>query len=108
MTINLTNPNDLTFANVRNLLASGPDDIDLELRVTDSGIVFLSDVTGPERMGGICFRIGEANMKAHDGEFIGQNAAAVNDDGLVDQVLRTIAKNWQLKPQSRFAEMEPY
>lgn len=59
-------------------------------------------------MDGICFRIGDANMNAHDGEFIGPNAAAAKDDGLVDQLLRTIAKNWQIKPQSRFAEMEPY
>lgn len=108
MTINLNNPNELNFANVRNLLASGRDDIDLELRVTDGGIVFLSDATGPEQMDGICFRIGEANMNAHDREYIGPSAAAVTDDKLVDQVLRTIAKYWQMKPQSRFAEMEAY
>ena len=108
MTINLNNPNDLTFANVRRLLSAGRDDIDLELRVRDDGIVFLSDVTGPEHMDGICFRIGDANMNAHDKEYIGPDAMAVTDDKLVDQVLRTIAKYWQMKPQSRFAEMEPY
>lgn len=108
MVINLNNSRDLNFANVRALLASGRDDIDLELRVTDSGIVFLSEVTGPEQMDGICFRIGEVNMNAHDREFIGPNAAAVTDDGLVDQVLRTIEKNWKNKPLSGFADIEEY
>jgi hypothetical protein len=106
MTIDLNKPHDLNFANVRKLLASGRDDIDLEIRVTDSGIVFLSDVTGPEEMEGICFRIGDMNMNANDREFIGPDAAAVTDDILVDRVLRTLAKNWKIKLQSLFADLE--
>ncbi len=108
MTINLNNPGELNRTNVRQLLAAGRDDIDVELRVTDNGIVFLSEVTGPERMGGICFRIGGMNTDAHDTEFIGPNSAAMTDDNLVDQVLRTIAKYWEIKPNSRFADLEPY
>lgn len=108
MTIDLNKPHDLNFANVRKLLASGRDDIDLEIRVTDGGIVFLSDVTGPEEMDGICFRIGGMNMDANDREFIGPDAAAVTDDKLVDQVLRTLAKYWAIKPPSLFAELEAY
>lgn len=106
--INLNNPLDLNFANVRALLASGRDDIDLEMRVTDDGVVFLSDVTGPKDMDGICFRIGDMNTTAHAREFIGPNAEAVTDDGLVDQVLRTIEKNWENKPASGVADLEAY
>lgn len=108
MTINLNNAGELNRASVRQLLAGGRDDIDVELRVTDDGIVFLSEVTGPERMGGICFRIGGMNTDAHDREFIGPNAAAMTDDNLVDQVVRTIAKYWEIKPVSRYADLEPY
>lgn len=90
--INLNKPGDLNFANVRDLLASGRDEIELEIRVTNSGIVFLSEVTGPVDMDEICFRIGDMNMDPHDAEFIGPNAAAVTDDGLVEQVLKTIEK----------------
>lgn len=108
MTIDLNNPRDLNFANVRTLLASGRNDIDLEIRVTENGIVFLSDVTGPEEMDGICFRIGEMNANAGDRDFIGPDAAAVTDDKMVDQVLRTLTKNWAIKPGSRFAELEAY
>jgi hypothetical protein len=108
MTIDLHNPHDLNFANVRKLLASGRDDIDLEIRVTDGGIVFLSEVTGPEEMAGICFRIGQMNMDAGDREYIGPDAAAVTDDKLVDQVLKTLEKYWAIKPISRYADLEAY
>lgn len=108
MVINLNNPRDLNFANVRDLLASGRDDIDLEIRVTDDGVVFLSDVTGSTDLDGICFRIGDMNTTAHAKEFIGPNAEAVTDDGLVDQVLRTIEKNWENRPASGLADLEAY
>ena len=108
MTINLNNPGELNKTSVRELLATGRDDIDVEIRVTDAGIVFLSTVTGPVQMGGICFRIGGMNTDAHDREYIGPNAASITDDNLVDQVLRTIAKYWEIKPSSRFADLEPY
>lgn len=108
MGINLNNPRDLNFANVRALLASGRDDIDLEVRVTEDGIVVLSEVTGPKDMDGICFRIGDMNTTAHAREFIGPNAEAVTDEGLVDQVLRTIEKNWGNRPASGVADLEAY
>lgn len=106
MTIDLNNPDNLNYANIRALLASGREDIDLEIRVTDNGIVFLSDVTGPEEMGGICFRIGEMNMDAYDGEFIGANAAAVTDDVLIEQLLKTIKINWKRKLVRRTVSLE--
>jgi len=108
MTINLNNPGALNFANVRALLASGRSDIELEIRVTHGGIVFLSDVTGPHGMGEICFRITDMNMDPEDAEFVGPNAAAATDDGLVDQVQRTIEKNWKHKPSRRSVDLEPY
>lgn len=108
MMIDLNIPNALDFDNVRKFLASGRDDIDMEIRVADDGIAYLSAVTGPTDMDGICFRIGDINMTAHAGEFIGPNAEAVTDDGLVEQVIRTIEKNWKNPPASRLADAEPY
>ena len=106
--IDLNNPQDINLDNVRQMLASGRDDIDLELRVTNDGIFFLSEVTVPEDLYGICFRVGDINLTAHAGEFIGPNAEAVNDNRLVDQVLRTIEKNWENKPASGYADLEEY
>jgi hypothetical protein len=108
MTINLNNLGALNFANVRTLLAAGRTNIELEIRVTHGGIVFLSDVTGPHDLDDICFRITDMNMDLNDAEFVGPNAAAATDDRLVDQVQRTIAKYWKNKPSRPSVDLEPY
>lgn len=108
MNIDLNNPRALTFDSVRDLLASGRTDIELEIRVTHGGIVFLSDVTGPHDLDDICFRITDMNMDPEDAEFVGPDAVAAIDDGLVDQVQRTIEKNWKHKPSGRSVDLEPY
>ncbi len=108
MNIDLNDPQALTIANVRALLASGRTDIELEIRVTLEGKVFLSDVIGPHGMEGILFRITDMMMDPDDAEFVGPNAAAASDDGLVRQVLDTLEKNWKHKPSRRSVDLEPY
>lgn len=107
MKIDLNNPKDFTFANVRKLLASGNAEIDMEVRVTEDGVAFLSEVTGPEQMEGISFRIGDIAMNAGDGDFIGRAAKAATDDKLVDQVFRTLKKYWS-NPGSTCVDVEAY
>lgn len=107
MKINLQNPQEFTFANVRKMLASGNAEIDMEVRVTKDGFAFLSEVTGPEQMEGISFRISDIAMNAGDGDFIGPAARATTDDKLVDQVFRTL-KNYWPNPGSTCVDVEAY
>jgi hypothetical protein len=108
MNIDLNDPQALTIANVRAFLASGRTNIELEIRVTLEGNVFLSDVIGQRHMDGILFRITDMMIDPADAEFIGPNAAAASNDGLVRQVLDTLEKNWKHKPSRPSVDLEPY
>jgi hypothetical protein len=56
MQIDLKNQRELTLENVRKLIASKDDSRHRQLRVTRSGIAFLSDDVGNSNLAGIFFR----------------------------------------------------
>jgi hypothetical protein len=104
MQIDLNNQHDFAFSNVRKLLASGRNDIDMQVRVSRDGIAFLSDVTGADEIDEVSFRL--HTMDAGN-EFIGPSAEAASDDIVVAQVYRRLKNNWP-NPTSAHADVEPY
>ncbi|MGO2201221.1 hypothetical protein [Pseudomonas helleri] len=44
-----------TLDDVRQLIASKDDSVDRQLRVTDDGIAYISDITGAEHKDGLSF-----------------------------------------------------
>ena len=57
MTIDLKKPQNLTTDNVRELIASGDDSSNTQLRVHKTGIAYLSKTTGAEQIGDLAFRL---------------------------------------------------
>lgn len=100
MKIDLTNPTNFVLENVRALLASGDNDIDIQLRVTMDGIAFLSDITGPERRDGLLFRLETWDA---EGNHVGPKAAA--DDEWVNRIYECLKKNW---PNPEHTTIETY
>jgi len=89
MKIDLTDPLNFTLENVRALLASGDNDIDMQLRVTIDGIAFLSSRTGPEHRDRLLFRLEPWDA---GGSHVGSHAAG--DDEWVKRIYESLKKNW--------------
>lgn len=87
--INLNDPNDFTRDNVAELLASVQDTQNWQLRVTKSGIAYLSDVVGGWDVSALAFRL--ETWCAHNG-YVGAEAA--KDERWVDQVFKDLKDNW--------------
>lgn len=104
MQIDLNNPKNFTFDNVRKLLASGRNDRDTQVRVSTDGIAFLSDDTGAKNIAGLAFRL--HTMDA-DNDYIGPDAGAASDPVLVAQVFYCLERNWPT-PTSTHVDVEPY
>jgi hypothetical protein len=100
MKIDLTIPSEFTVENVRKMIASGKDGANSELRVTDEGIAYLSDVTGPEQLDGVRFRVETWN--AGEG-YVGSEAA--KDDGWVQAIYDCLKKHWPY-PERAYVEVE--
>ena len=97
------NPNDeqqFTLENVRRLIASKNDSQHRQLRVTQQGIAYLSDVVGSQGRESLAFRL-EAYCQGNG--YTG--AAAAKDDKWVTKVFRALRANW---PQPRSSYIEIY
>jgi len=88
--INLNNPEDLTQAAVRELLASASDDEHTQLRVTKEGIAYISSGTvGGVNIDGLLFRL---ETWAKGSGYVG--IVAASDEVWVMQIFNALKQNW--------------
>jgi hypothetical protein len=88
--INLNNPEDLTQAAVRELLASASDDEHTQLRVTKEGIAYISSgIVGGVDIDGLLFRL-ETWSKSSG--YVG--IVAASDEVWVMQIFNALKENW--------------
>ncbi|NWB93708.1 hypothetical protein [Pseudomonas agarici] len=94
MQIDLNNPANLTLEAVRQLLASASDEVHTQLRVTRSGIAYLSSrVVGGQDIEGLSFRL---ETWAAGSGYVGNVAAS--DEVWVMQVFNALKENWPNPP----------
>ncbi|AZE68146.1 hypothetical protein [Pseudomonas synxantha] len=90
MQINLNNPEELTQATVRELLASASDDEHTQLRVTKEGIAYISSgIVGGVDIDGLLFRL-ETWSKGSG--YVG--IVAASDEVWVMQIFNALKQNW--------------
>lgn len=99
MEINLNNPEELTEDNVANLIESGDDSSHTQLRVTKSGIAFLSKIVGAVETNGLAFRL-ETWDAGND--WVGTQAA--KDAKWVARIYKVLKSNWP-NPTSTYIDL---
>ena len=87
--IDLNAPGALSTNSVSLLLASKNDSKATQIRVTKSGIVFLSEDVGSDNLDGILFRL--ETFDAGNG-YVGQSAAS--DTEWTKKIYQTLKENW--------------
>ena len=95
MQIDLNNPEALTLAAVRQLIASASDDEHTQLRVTKAGIAYLScaNAVGGVDIDGLLFRL---ETWAKGSGYVGNVAAS--DEVWVTQIFNALKQNWPKPP----------
>ena len=94
MQIDLNDPEALTLAAVRQLLASASDDAHTQLRVTKAGIAYISSgVVGGVDIDGLLFRL---ETWAAGSGYVGKVAAS--DEVWVMQISNALKDNWPNPP----------
>ena len=84
--IDLTKPDPLTHESVAQLLASASDRTNTQLRVTKTGVAFISSIdVGADRIDGLAFRLESFNA---GGAFVG--ATAAQDSEWVNRIYQVI------------------
>ena len=93
--IDLNNPENLTLAAVRQLLASASDDEHTQLRVTKAGIAYISSgrAVGGVEIDGLLFRL---ETWAKGSGYVGNVAAS--DEVWVMQIFNALKDNWPNPP----------
>jgi predicted component of type VI protein secretion system len=86
----IDDPKVLTLDAVRKLIASKDDSRHRQLRVSEDGEAYLSDVVGNRNLQGVRFRL--ETWSARNG-YSGKTAA--QKDGWVRSVYNTVRKNWE-------------
>ena len=89
MTINLNNENEFTLENVKKLIASKDDSQNRQLRVSKSGIAYISDEVGSVNVDDVLFRF-ETLMQGNG--YVGIEAS--NDESYVKEVFYNLKENW--------------
>ena len=101
MQIALSNPEGFTLGAVRQLLASASDDVHTQLRVTKTGIAYISSgVVGGVDIDGLLFRL---ETWAADSGYVGKVAAS--DEVWVMQIFNALKDNW---PNPSFDYIDVY
>ncbi|WP_439864718.1 hypothetical protein [Pseudomonas antarctica] len=95
MQIDLNNPENLTLAAVRQLIASASDDEHTQLRVTKAGIAYISsgNAVGGVDIDGLLFRL---ETWAKGSGYVGNVAAS--DEVWVMQIFNALKQNWPKPP----------
>jgi hypothetical protein len=92
--IDLSNPENLTLAAVRQLIASASDDEHTQLRVTKAGVAYISSgVVGGTDIDGLLFRL---ETWARGSGYVGNVAAS--DEVWVTQIFNALQQNWPNPP----------
>ncbi len=93
MQIDLNNPESLTLAAVRQLIASASDDEHTQLRVTRDGIAYISSgrAVGGVDIEGLLFRL---ETWAKGSGYVGNVAAS--DEVWVMQIFNALEQNWPI------------
>ena len=101
MQIDLNNPDNLSLAAVRQLIASASDDEHAQLRVTKAGIAYISSgrAVGGVEIEGLLFRL---ETWAKGSGYVGNVAAS--DEVWVTQILNALTQNWP-KPSSDYIDI---
>ncbi len=89
MQIDLNDPNALTIESVRALIASKDDTKPHQIRVSERGMLYLSDDVGNQNLAGVKFRF-ETLIAGNN--FIG--ASAAKDDAWIRRVFLAVRDNW--------------
>ncbi len=94
MQIDLSNPEGFTLGAVRQLLASASDDVHTQLRVTKTGVAYISSgVVGGVDIDGLLFRL---ETWAAGSGYVGKVAAS--DEVWVMQIFNALKDNWPNPP----------
>ena len=94
MQIDLNNPEGFTLGAVRQLLASASDDVQTQVRVTKTGIAYISSgVVGGVDIDGLLFRL---ETWAAGSGYVGKVAAS--DEVWVMQIFNALKDNWPNPP----------
>ena len=99
MTIDLNDPLKFTVDNVRKLIASGNDRSHSQLRVSETGIAYLSDTVGGDQIDDLAFRL-ETFSAGRD--YVGE--AASRDEEWVERVYKALKDNWP-NPTSTYIDL---
>lgn len=86
-----------TQDDVRRLLASKENDRDIQLRISDAGLAYLEEATGPEKLEGVHCR-GETWDAGND--YCGVRAAQNTE--WVERIYRALGRNWPQRKSSTF------
>ncbi|MCE4055658.1 hypothetical protein [Pseudomonas sp. Au-Pse12] len=101
MHIDLNQPDALTLDAVRQLLASASDNVHTQLRVSKTGIAYISaGVVGGAEIDGLLFRL---ETWAAGSGYVGKVAAA--DEVWVMQIFNALKQNW---PKPAFDYIDIY
>ena len=101
MQIDLNNPEGFTLGAVRQLLASASDDVHTQLRVTKTGIAYISSgVVGGVDIDSLLFRL---ETWAAGSGYVGKVAAS--DEVWVMQIFNALKDNW---PNPSFDYIDVY
>ena len=101
MQIDLNNPEGFTLGAVRQLLASASDDVHTQLRVTKTGIAYISSgVVGGVDIDGLLFRL--ETWAAGSGYVV---KVAASDEVWVMQIFNALKDNW---PNPSFDYIDVY
>ncbi|SIO66910.1 hypothetical protein SAMN05443247_11527 [Bradyrhizobium erythrophlei] len=87
--INLNKPETFTIETVRELIASKDDSQRRQLRVSEDGVVYLSDAIGNLELDGVRFAL---TTWLEGNDYVG--AAAAKDDKWVKSVHDTVEMHW--------------
>ena len=98
MQLDLTQPGALTSAAVAELLGSKDDSQHRQLRVSMSGIAYLSDEVGASSLDDVLFRFETWDM---GNDYVG--AAAAQDPEWVEKIRKALEANWP-KPSSSYLD----
>ncbi|WP_348738093.1 hypothetical protein [Pseudomonas rhodesiae] len=101
MHIDLNNPENLTLAAVRQLLASASDEEHAQLRVTKAGLAYISSgrAVGSADIDGLLFRL---ETWAKGSGYVGNMAAS--DEVWVTQIFNALRQNWP-KPSDDYIDI---
>lgn len=80
----------ITLEQFRHLIANGDDKHDNQIRVTKSGMVYLSDIVGADQLDNIAFRFETFDA---NNDYIGKVAS--EDDRHVKPLFNALKGNWE-------------